>query len=225
MDPEAARAVIADEPRYEMTFGEGRSCSVCGANVLGSDRDRHTRWHRALAEVLGLGWEDLSRRPVDPALTSAVDAVLHPRGWAKVSRLVAAHPDWRVVSGVPHGIGTLLIGAAGAVVLRAAGGERVEVRHRVVHVGGHRTGLADELRDAVGRVREVLDVRGGRRRLPVVGVVVASETLEGGDPDPPEVLAATAAGLPDRLALVPATLEFSEVEGLHDRARRSTTWR
>ena len=97
MDHEAARALIADEPHYEIASGEGRACSLCGANVLGPDRDRHTRWHRALAEVLGLGWSDLSTRPVDPALADAVDAVVHPRGWAKVSRFVAAQQGWRVV--------------------------------------------------------------------------------------------------------------------------------
>ncbi|GAA4761167.1 hypothetical protein [Actinomycetospora chibensis] len=49
MDPEAARVLIADEPHDEIAFGEGRACWLYGTNVLGSDRDRHTRWHGALA--------------------------------------------------------------------------------------------------------------------------------------------------------------------------------
>lgn len=223
MDHEVARALIADEPGYEITFGEGRACSLCGANVLGPDRDRHTRWHRALAEVLGLGWTDLSRRPVDPALADAVDALVHPRGWAKVSRFVAARPGWRVVPSVPVGDGAaLLIGAPGVVVARAVEGSRADVRAGVLRVDGHLTDHVDELRAAVGRVRSVL---GDRGVLPVTGVLVALGTLEGGDPDPPEVLAAAASALPGRLALLPARLEFGEVDGLWDRARRSTTWR
>jgi hypothetical protein len=74
---------------------------------------------------------------------------------------------------------------------------------------------------AAGRVRTVLGDRSG---LPVTGVLVVLGTLEGGDPDPPEVLAAAASALPERLALLPATLESGEVDGLWDRARRSTTW-
>ncbi|WP_433036773.1 hypothetical protein [Actinomycetospora sp. CA-053990] len=223
MDHEAARVLIADEPHYEITFGEGRTCSLCGANVLGPDRDRHTRWHRALAEVLGLGWTDLSTRPVDPALADAVDAVVHPRGWAKVSRFVAAQPGWRVVPEVPvGGAGTLLVGAPGVVVARAVEGSRADVRAGVLRVDGHLTDHVDELRAAVARVRTVLGDRGG---LPLTGVLVVLGSLEGGDPDPPDILAAAASALPERLALLPATLEFGEVDVLWDRVRRSTTWR
>jgi hypothetical protein len=181
----ARRSRSRDEPHYEIAFGEGRACSLCGANVLGPDRDRHTRWRRALAEVLGLGWTDLSARPVDPALA---DAVVHPRGWAKVSRFVADRPGWRVVPSVPvGGAATLLIGAPGVVVVRAVEGSRADVRAGVLRVDGHLTDHVHELRAAVGRVRTVLGDRGG---LPVIGVLVVLGALEGGDPDPPEVLAA-----------------------------------
>lgn len=224
MDPEEARRLVADEPRYEWGFGEGRSCSLCGANVpYEGDRDQHTRWHRALAELLGVGWEDLSRRaPRDAELAGAVDAVVHPRGLRRLSRFATAGEPWRSIPDVPlgeHGPATLLFGTPGVVVARSAPG-RVEVRGGVVHVGGHRTALADELRAAVGQVRTALGPRGR-----VYGVVVALEALTGGDPDPSEVLAACAEKLPDRLAMLPDALGYGEVATLYDRARRSTTWR
>ena len=229
VDQEQARRLIADEPTYEWGFGEGRSCSLCGANVpYEADRDHHTRWHRALAELLGVGWEDLTRRaPADAELAAAVDAVVHPRGLRRLSRMATASLPWRAVPDVPlgeHGTATLLLGAPGVVVARSAGTGRVEVRGGVVHVGGHRTTLAEELRGAVGHVRSVLG--GGRRTTPrVYGVVVAPGGLEGGDPDPSEVLAAAGDGLADRLAMLPDALSYGEPETLYDRARRSTTWR
>lgn len=141
MDHEAARALIADEPRYEIAFGEGRACSLCGADVLGPDRDRQTRWHQALAEVLSLGWSDMSTRPVDPALADAVDAVVHPRGWAKVSRFVAAQPGWRVVPEVPvGGAATLLLGAAGGRTGRCPARRRPPHRPRRRAARGRRAG-------------------------------------------------------------------------------------
>ena len=144
----ARRSRSRDEPHDQIAFGEGRACSLCGANVLGPDRDRHTRWHGALAEVLGLGWTDLAARPVDPALAGVFDAVVHPRGRAKVSRFVADRPDWRVVPSVPvHGAVTLLIGAPGVVVVRAVDGARADVRAGVLRVDGHLTDHVDELRD------------------------------------------------------------------------------
>ncbi|MEJ2889938.1 hypothetical protein [Actinomycetospora aeridis] len=228
MDPEQARRLITDEPSYDWGFGEGRSCSLCGANIAyQDDRDRHTRWHRALAELLGLGWEDLSRQqPADPALAAAVDAVVHPRGLRRLSRIATASEPWRAIPDVPlgaHGTVTLLLGAPGVVVARSAGAGRVEVRRGVVHVGGHRTALADELRAAVGHVRTTLG-RGRHREPAVCGVVVAPDGLEGGDPEPPTVLGASADGLADRLALLPEALGYGELEALHDVARRSTTW-
>jgi hypothetical protein len=236
MDPEVARRLIADEPRYDMTFGEGRACALCGSNVLPGDREAHTRWHRAVAEVLGLGWEDLAtRRPatdeVGVALAAAVEAVVHPRGWARVSRLVTAQAGWRSVPAAPlgeHGTATLLLGAPGVVVARAAGtpAGRVEVRGDVVHVDGHRGPHADELGAAVRYVRDVLTAARNRREpLPVVGVLVALGTLEGRDPDPPDVLVASATSLPDRLAMLPEALGQPELDLLWNLVRRSTTWR
>ena len=96
MDHEAARALIADEPHYEIASGEGRACSLCGANVLGPDRDRHTRWHRALAEVLGSGGRTCPRGPSTP-LCRRRRRRRDAEGWAKVSRFVAAQQGWRVV--------------------------------------------------------------------------------------------------------------------------------
>jgi hypothetical protein len=92
----------------------------------------------------------------------------------------------------------------------------------VLRVDGHLTDRVDELRAAVAQVRRVL---GDRRGLPATGVLVVLGTLEGVDPHSPEVLASAASALPERLALLPATLEFGEVDVLWDRVRRSTTWR
>ena len=90
-----------------------------------------------------------------------------------------------------------------------------------MHVGGHRTALAEELRGAVSVVRGALR----RRTTPrVYGVLVCPDGLVGGDPDPTEVLAATGDGLADRLAMLPETLGYGEPEALYDLARRSTTW-
>ncbi|MEJ2860478.1 hypothetical protein [Actinomycetospora flava] len=228
MDPEQARRLIADEPTYEWGFGEGRSCSLCGANVpYEGDRDQHTRWHRALAELLGVGWEDLGRRtPSDGALAAAVDGVVNPRGLRRLSRIATAGTPWRAIPDVPlgeHGAATLLFGSPGVVVARSAGDGRVEVRGGVVHVDGHRTTLAEQVRGAVGHVRATLEQ--GRRTTPrVYGVVVAPGGLVGGDPDPAEVLAADGDGLADRLAKLPEALVFGEADTLYDRARRSTTW-
>lgn len=229
MDPEQARRLVADEPTYEWGFGEGRSCSSCGANIpYQDDRDRHTRWHRAVAELLGVGWEDLARRaPSDGALAAAVDAVVHPRGLRRLSAFATASQGWRAVPDVPlgeHGTATLLVGVPGVVVARSAGDGRVEVRGGVVHVGGHRTNLTEDVRGAVGHVRSTLG-RGRRTALPVYGVLVAPGGLDGGDPDPAEVLAAAGDGLPDRLAALPEALSYGEPGALYDLARRSATWR
>ncbi|GAA4938113.1 hypothetical protein EV188_101888 [Actinomycetospora succinea] len=224
MDPDQARRLVAAEPTYEWGFQEGRTCSVCGANILSPDRDPHTRWHRALAELLGVGWEDLAARaPADDELAAAVDAVVNPRGLRRLSRIATAGVPWRAIPDVPlgeDGVATLLVGTPGVVVARAAPG-RVEVRGGVVHVGGHRTALADSLRGAVGVVRAAL----GRESLRVWGVVVGLEGLTGGDPDPSEVLAAAGDGLADRLAMLPEALGYGELESVYDLARRSSTWR
>jgi hypothetical protein len=66
--------------------------------------------------------------------------------------------------------------------------------------------------------------RGRRTALRVYGVVVAAGGLDGGDPDPAEVLAAAGDGLADRLAMLPETLSYGEPGALYDLARRSTTW-
>jgi hypothetical protein len=224
VDPEQARRLLADEPRYDWGFGEGRTCSLCGANVLSADRDGHTRWHRALAEVLGLGWTDLAARaPADAELAAAVDAVVHPRGLRRLSRIAAATEPWRAVPDVPlagAGTATLLVGGPGVVVARRVGtaGDHVVTSRRTVHVNGHRGAHGEELGAAVAHVRARLGdgVAGG--------VLVVPGTLEGGDPEPPDVMASAADTLPDRLALLPDALAHGRVEALYDRARRSTTW-
>lgn len=108
------------------------------------------------------------------------------------------------------------------MVARSADG-RAEVRGGVVHVGGHRSPLADELRETVARVRDTF-ARYRREPPRVYGVVVAAGGLEGGDPDPSEILAASDDGLADRLAMLPSTLGYGELDALYDLARRSTTW-
>ncbi|GLZ45076.1 hypothetical protein Acsp06_12610 [Actinomycetospora sp. NBRC 106375] len=80
-----------------------------------------------------------------------------------------------------------------------------------MHLDGHRSADVQELRAAVEEVRWVLGTSA------VCGVLVVLGTLSGGDPDAPEILAASGAGLADRLAMLPEVLGYGQLEALWDR--------
>lgn len=176
-----------------------------------------------LARMLGLHTEERAWR---------IGADGEEKVAARLARLVAHDPRWRVLHSVPVGAGEsdidhVLVGPAGVFTLNAKHhpGARIWVYHDAVRINGTRVPYVRNARFEAARAAKLLTAAYGRP-VEVTGVIVPVNandiTIKAA---PTDVVIVNRRRVDGWLASLPAQLDDATVDAIFEAARRPETWR